>query len=280
MIDNINWYPGHMKKTRELISENLKSVDVSIEIIDARIPKSSRNPVIDELVSGKKRIVILNKIDLADAQESEKWEEYLKKSGAEVVSLNAKSGEGVKKLFYVLEKIEQERPENNKSIRPLRIMVVGIPNVGKSSLINRLTGKKSTKVGNRPGVTKGKQWLTLKNKMQLLDTPGILWPKFEDAKVGLHLAFCGAIKDEIMDAGDLAFELIKLLQHDYPNLLTDRYSLEELYEDPLANMEQIAIKRGFIMAGKKIDYERCARTILDEFRSAKIGRITLEHIEI
>lgn len=280
MIDNINWYPGHMKKTRELISENLKSVDVSIEIIDARIPKSSRNPVIDELVSGKKRIVILNKIDLADAQESEKWEEYLKKSGAEVVSLNAKSGEGVKKLFYVLEKIEQERPRNNKSIRPLRIMVVGIPNVGKSSLINRLTGKKSTKVGNRPGVTKGKQWLTLKNKMQLLDTPGILWPKFEDAKVGLHLAFCGAIKDEIMDAGDLAFELIKLLQHDYPNLLTDRYSLEELYEDPLANMEQIAIKRGFIMAGKKIDYERCARTILDEFRSAKIGRITLEHIEI
>ena len=168
MIDNINWYPGHMKKTRELISENLKSVDVSIEIIDARIPKSSRNPVIDELVSGKKRIVILNKIDLADAQESEKWEEYLKKSGAEVVSLNAKSGEGVKKLFYVLEKIEQERPENNKSIRPLRIMVVGIPNVGKSSLINRLTGKKSTKVGNRPGVTKGKQWLTLKNKMQLV----------------------------------------------------------------------------------------------------------------
>lgn len=280
MIDNINWYPGHMKKTRALISENLKSVDVSIEIIDARIPKSSRNPVIDELVSGKKRIVILNKIDLADAQESEKWEEYLKKSGAEVVSLNAKSGEGVKKLFYVLEKIEQERPENNKSIRPLRIMVVGIPNVGKSSLINRLTGKKSTKVGNRPGVTKGKQWLTLKNKMQLLDTPGILWPKFEDAKVGLHLAFCGAIKDEIMDAGDLAFELIKLLQHDYPKLLTDRYSLEELYEDPLANMEQIAIKRGFIMAGKKIDYERCARTILDEFRSAKIGRITLEHIEI
>lgn len=277
MIKNINWYPGHMKKTRELIADNLKAVDVCIEIIDARIPISSRNPIIEELVTGKERVIVLNKIDLADPLESKKWEDKLKTTNIHVISINANTGDGIKKLFDELESIDKNRPDTNRNIHPMRIMVVGIPNVGKSSLINRLTGKKSTKVGNRPGVTKGKQWLTLKNKMQLLDTPGILWPKFEDPKVGLYLAFCGAIKDEIMDAADLAFELIKILQEDYPKLLSDRYKLEEIFEDTLENMDAIAMKRGFIMAGKKIDYERCARTVLDEFRSAQIGRITLEH---
>ena len=276
MIENINWYPGHMKKTKDLISSNLKQVDVCIEIIDARIPISSRNPIIDELVSGKERVVILNKVDLADPVESKKWEQKLESAGSSVVSLNANTGDGVKKLFDVLKSIDENRPKTNRNIRSMRIMVVGIPNVGKSSLINRLTGKKSTKVGNRPGVTKGKQWLTLKNKMQLFDTPGILWPKFEDPNVGLNLAFCGAIKDEIMDAADLAFELIKVLEKEYPDFLMERYGLDEISEDTFTNMDAIALKRGFIMAGKKIDYERCARTVLDEFRSAKIGRITLE----
>ena len=294
MIENINWYPGHMKKTRELIAQNLKAVDVVVEIVDARIPVSSRNPIIDELVAGKKRIVVLGKGDLADEAACTEWIKNIKSTGHHAVMMNSMTGEGSKNLMQTLEKIDRERrqsggplengdaqgkvsPEMNvKKNRPLRIMVVGVPNVGKSSFINRMTGKKSTQVGDRPGVTKGKQWLTLKNGMQLLDTPGILWPKFEDPKVGLYLAFCGSIKDEILDSADLALELIRLLQERYPDLLMARYKLDELDEDALANMEAIAAKRGFIMAGKRIDYERTARTVLDEFRAGKIGRITLE----
>jgi ribosome biogenesis GTPase A len=288
MIENINWYPGHMKKTRELIQQNLKAVDVVVEIIDARIPRSSRNPIIDDLVGGKKRIVVLGKGDLADARACRDWMGEIRKSGHEAVMMNSMTGEGSKELLSVLEKLDRERSGSDrgesaddsrfsvKKNRPLRIMVVGVPNVGKSSFINRMTGKKSTKVGDRPGVTKGKQWLTLKNGMQLLDTPGILWPKFEDPNVGLYLAFCGSIKDEILDSADLALELIRLLGERYPALLKERYKLEELDEDALTNMEAIALKRGFIMAGKRIDYERTARTVLDEFRAGKIGRITLE----
>lgn len=292
MIENINWYPGHMKKTRELIQQNLKAVDACVEIIDARIPRSSRNPIIDELVAGKKRIVVLGKGDLADESASRAWAEKIKEDGQQAVMMNSMTGEGSKSLLAVLERIDKERRAggadtgsnansgggdfNVKKNRPLRIMVVGVPNVGKSSFINRMTGKKSTQVGDRPGVTKGKQWLTLKNGMQLLDTPGILWPKFEDPNVGLNLAFCGSIKDEILDSADLALELIRLLGERYPDLLAQRYKLDELDEDALVNMEAIAQKRGFIMAGKRIDYERTARTVLDEFRAGKIGRITLE----
>ena len=288
MTQNINWYPGHMKKTRELIQSNLKMVDAVIEVIDARIPVSSRNPIIDELVSAKPRIIALNKSDLADAKANALWKERL--PGA--VVLNAMTGEGTKQIFTLLEKVAAERT-GRSALKPCRLMIVGVPNCGKSSLINRLTGRKSAKTGDRPGVTKGKQWLTLENGMQLLDTPGILWPKFEDPNVGMNLAFCGSIKDEILDVPTLAMELIKVLTVRYPELLRERYKLEELLgegdESPetgypietetdaaLANMHQLAMKRGCILPGKRIDYERIGKLLLDEFRAAKIGRITLE----
>lgn len=276
MIENINWYPGHMKKTRELIAENLKMVDIVIEVIDARIPVSSRNPIIDELVKTKKRIIILNKSDLSDAKANARWSDYFKKQGSMVLAMNCMSGGGVNQLYKILNRLQDEKNEGQIRKKPLRMMIVGVPNVGKSSLINRMIGKKSAKTGDRPGVTKGKQWLGLENGMQLLDTPGILWPKFEDPEVGLNLAFCGSIKDEILDVATLALELIKVLQKDYPQLLKDRYKLDEIEDDALANMENIALKRGFILPGRRIDYERCAKTVLDEFRSGKIGNITLE----
>lgn len=275
-VENINWYPGHMKKTRELIQENLKMVDLVIEVIDARIPVSSRNPIVDELISGKRRIIVLNKCDLSDSAKNSLWAEKLKKEGTIVLQLNSNRGDGVKELLRTLSGIQDEINSQKERKRSLRMMIVGVPNVGKSSLINRLTGKKSAKTGDKPGVTKGKQWLAIDNGMQLLDTPGILWPKFEDPKVGLNLAFCGSIKDEILDIESLCLELIKVLQKNYPKLLMERYKLDSLDEDALINMEEIAKKRGFIMPGKRIDYERTAKTVLDEFRAGIIGKITLE----
>lgn len=275
-IENINWYPGHMKKTRELIEANLKMVDLVIEVVDARIPSSSRNPIIDQLVKEKQRIIILNKSDLSDPKANEAWTEKFKKDGNIVLQINCMRGQGVPQLYKVLNTLQDKKNEGQVRKRPLRMMIVGVPNVGKSSLINRLTGKKSAKTGDKPGVTKGKQWLTLENGMQLLDTPGILWPKFEDPNVGLNLAFCGSIKDEILDVASLALELIKVLQVEYPEYLMTRYKLEELSEDALENMENISRKRGFILAGKRIDYERCGKTLLDEFRGGVIGNITLE----
>lgn len=276
MIENINWYPGHMKKTRELIQENLKLVDLVIEVIDARIPISSRNPIIDELVKGKKRIIVLNKSDLSDRGQNEKWASCFAAEGSQTLAMNCMSGAGVNQLFKMLDKEQAAKNAGQIRNKPLRMMIVGVPNVGKSSLINRMTGRKSAQTGDRPGVTRGKQWLSLKNGMQLLDTPGILWPKFEDPKAGLNLAFCGSIKDEILDVADLALELITVLQEAYPELLTERYKLDEVCDMPLETMEEIARKRGFILPGKRIDYERCARAVLDEFRSGKIGNITLE----
>ncbi|MBQ6496143.1 MAG: ribosome biogenesis GTPase YlqF [Firmicutes bacterium] len=284
MIENINWYPGHMKKTRELIQEYLKLVDAVIEVIDARIPVSSRNPIIDELVSGKPRIIALNKSDLADEEANRRWADALAKAGdgkavTPVVTLNSMTGGGIKQLLKILGEMERERNEGRTAVKPYRLMIVGVPNVGKSSLINRLTGKKSAKTGDKPGVTKGKQWLRLENGMQLLDTPGILWPKFEDPKAGLNLAFCGSIKDEILDVPTLGMELIGVLAENYPKLLMQRYKLDEIAETPLENMEAMALKRGCILSGKRIDYERIGKLVLDEFRSAKIGRITLEFAE-
>ncbi len=279
MIEHINWYPGHMKKTRELIAENLKMVDIVIEVIDARIPVSSRNPIIDELVKNKRRLIILNKSDLSDPKANETWAETFKKQGNLVLTMNCMTGSGAGQLYKLLSRLQDEKNEGQLRKKSLRMMIVGVPNVGKSSLINRMTGKKSAKTGDRPGVTKGKQWLGLENGMQLLDTPGILWPKFEDPQVGLNLAFCGSIKDEILDTASLALELIKVLQRDYPQLLRERYKLDELDEDALVNMEAIAAKRGFILSGKRVDYERCARTVLDEFRGGKIGNITLEKVQ-
>ena len=281
MIDNINWYPGHMKKTRELIQENLKAVDLVIEIVDSRIPVSSRNPIIDEIISGKPRIIVLGKADLADAAETEAWKEKLSRGKGvhRVMALNLQSGENIKKLLKALEAEQKKRNEERPIRRPLRIMIVGVPNVGKSSLINRLTGKRSAQTGDKPGVTKGKQWLSLSNGMQLLDTPGILWPKFEDPNVGLNLAFCGSIKDDILGVQDLGFELIRVLGESYPELMKERYKLDEVSEETLENMDNIARKRGFIMSGGRIDYERTGRTVLDEFRGGKIGRITLEKVK-
>ena len=267
-----------MKKTRELIRENLKAVDISIEIVDSRIPMSSRNPIIDELISGKPRIVVLGKADLADEEETKRWADEIRKERgvSRVLALNLQSGENIKRLIRALE-LEQDRRNEERAVkRPLRIMIVGVPNVGKSSLINRLTGKRSAQTGDRPGVTKGKQWLTLSNGMQLLDTPGILWPKFEDPNEGLNLAFCGSIKDDILGVQDLGFELIKYLAREYPNMLIERYRLDEISEEPIENMDNIALKRGFILSGKRIDYERTGRIVLDEFRGGVIGRITLE----
>ena len=294
-IKKINWYPGHMKKTRELIQENLKMVDLVIEVIDSRIPRSSRNPIIDELIQSKKRIIILNKSDLSDDNANNAWADHFRSQGNLVLKMNANRGEGVKELFRMLEKLQDEKNRDKALKKPLRMMIVGVPNVGKSSLINRMTGRKSAKTGDKPGVTKGKQWLSVDNGMQLLDTPGILWPKFEDPEVGLNLAFCGSIKDEIMDMSELALELIKVLSRDYPDLLISRYKLDDILKDgdysdtfereidgeqeaALANMEAIAKKRGFILPGKRIDYERTAKILLDEFRSATIGKITLEKI--
>ncbi len=276
MIENINWYPGHMKKTRELIQENLKLVDLVVEVIDARIPSASRNPIIDQLVQGKQRIIVLNKSDLADEAQNQAWTEQFRRQGHLVLPMNCMSGAGVNSLLRMLCNIRDEKNRDSARKKPLRLMIVGVPNVGKSSLINRLTGKKSTKTGNKPGVTRGKQWLNLGNDMQLLDTPGILWPKFEDPHAGLHLAFCGAIKDEILDIATLCLELLKLLSAQYPLLLKERYKIDELEETALAVMEQIAKKRGFILSGGRIDYERTGKTVIDEFRSATIGRITLE----
>ncbi|MDD4565401.1 MAG: ribosome biogenesis GTPase YlqF [Eubacteriales bacterium] len=277
-MEHINWYPGHMKKTRELIQENLKIVDLVIEVVDARIPLSSRNPVIDDLIKNKNRIIILNKSDLSDSSANADWVKFLKKQGNDVLLMNCMTGNGVSQLLKLLLIKQEEKNEGKTRKRPLRMMIVGVPNVGKSSLINRLLGKKSAKTGNKPGVTRGKQWLNLENDMQLLDTPGILWPKFEDPKVGLYLAFCGSIKDEILDAATLALELIIVLQAEYPQLLKDRYKLTELGDMPLDTMEKIAENRGFVQSGKRIDYERTGRTLIDEFRAGTIGKITLEKI--
>ncbi|MDD6153948.1 MAG: ribosome biogenesis GTPase YlqF [Eubacteriales bacterium] len=275
-MKDINWYPGHMKKTKDLIQANIKLVDVVIELRDARIPMSSTNKDLAQLFAHKPRIVVLNKSDLADRTETEKWVRKLKSEGFEAVGLSCAGNTEAKGLFRILDNMRAEINKERRNQRPLRVMIVGIPNVGKSTLINRLTGKKSAQTGNRPGVTRGKQWLTLKDGTQLLDTPGVLWPKLGSKETGLHLAFCGSIKDEILDLPDLALEFIREMSENYPDLLIKRYKLEGVSEDPLETMEDIARKRGFIMAGKRIDYDRCALTVLDEFRAGTIGHITLE----
>ena len=275
-MNKINWYPGHMKKTKNLISENLGLVNAVIEVIDARIPKASRNPDIGELTKNKTRIVILNKTDLADPEKTKEWKAKLKQENDFVILVNSNTGEGCKDVFDCFEKIKLQINEGKDRKRQLRVMIVGIPNVGKSSLINRLTGSKAAKTGDRPGVTTGKQWITLKDGTMLLDTPGILWPNLDDQEVARNLAYCGSIKDEIMDLETLALNFIEKLSKIAPDLLMARYKLDQICQLPLDTMEAIARKRGFILPGKRIDYERTAKTLLDEFRSATIGRITLE----
>ena len=267
-MEQINWYPGHMKKTRELIAANLKLVDVACELLDARIPISSRNPVIGELIANKRRIIVLNKSDLADPRITAIWKEKFQAEAEDVVLMNSVSGAGVKELMKCLERIRDSRNAENVRKKSLRLMIVGVPNVGKSSLINRLTGK--------PGVTRGKQWLNLGPDIQLLDTPGILWPKFEDPQTGLNLAYCGSVKDETMDLTELALSLIGRISENHYPLLANRYRLPELRSAPLDTMEAIARSRGYLLTGGRIDYERSARAVLDEFRAGLIGSITLE----
>ncbi|QUH26263.1 ribosome biogenesis GTPase YlqF [Serpentinicella alkaliphila] len=277
---NINWYPGHMKKTKDLLKSQLKLVDIVIELLDARIPLSSKNPSIDEIIGNKPKLIVLNKIDLAHDGETRRWENYYKSQGFNAIPVNTMTGAGVREIMNEAQNITQEKMDNLKKKgiinRPIRLMIVGIPNVGKSSIINRLAGKKSAKTGDRPGVTKGKQWIRLRGNMELLDTPGILWPKFEDEEVALNLAFTGAIKDEIMDTETLAYRLVQRLYNKYETNFVERYNIDRNIEDPLEVMNAIAINRGCILSKKEIDYDRVSNLILDEFRAGKLGKITLE----
>ncbi|WP_027623448.1 ribosome biogenesis GTPase YlqF [Clostridium lundense] len=276
----INWFPGHMAKTRREIKENLKLVDAVIEIRDARIVKSSANPDIEEICGGKPRIILLNKSDLSEKKVTNDWIKELTKENIKVLSVNCVSGEGIKNIKPVLDELLKEKHERykNKGLVKFtdRVMVVGIPNVGKSSFINKMAKNNIAKTGDRPGVTKSKQWIKTKIGIELMDTPGVLWPKFEDEVVGLNLAFTGAIKDEIMDIETLALRLIERLQNDYPEQLKERYKLTELDENPLLNMENIGRKRGAVIARGEIDYNRVAIMLMDEFRGGKLGNISLE----
>ena len=280
MIENINWYPGHMKKTRELIAENLKMVDIVIEVIDARIPISSRNPIIDELVKTKKRIIILNKSDLSDGKANAQWSDYFKKQGSMVLAMNCMSGGGVNQLYKILNRLQDEKNEGQIRKKPLRMMIVGVPNVGKSSLINRLAGAKKARTEDRPGVTLKKQWIKAQGGLDLLDMPGVLWPKFEEKRVGENLALTGAIRDAILDTEGLAVILCNRLRELYPDLLCARYKLgvhEEIAELTDYELFQlIGRKRGFLVSGGEVSDERTAVMLLDEFRGSKIGRISLE----
>ncbi len=277
---NIQWFPGHMAKTRRLLSENLRLVDAVIELIDARIPISSRNPDIDKIIGSKPRITALNKSDLADPQVSGEWSRWYEENNRPCIFIDSLSGSGIEELKsrlrdLVKDKIEKEKSQGRR-FRPIRTMVVGIPNVGKSSFINRIAGRASAATGDRPGVTRGKQWIRLNREIELLDTPGILWPKFEDERTGLNLAFTGAIRDEILDIYEVALKLIEKLAQDYPDLLAQRYRLDSLDKPAYEIMEEAAIKRGCIVSGGEIDYMRISTIILDEFRGGKIGRISLE----
>lgn len=279
---NYQWYPGHMTKAKRMMQENISLIDLIIEVVDARIPLSSRNPDIDELGKNKARLILLNKADLAEEGANEKWAGYFREKGYYVVKLNARSGAGMKQVLPVIlesckEKMERDRRRGIKN-RPVRAMVVGIPNVGKSTFINSFAGKACTKTGNKPGVTKGKQWIRINKNVELLDTPGILWPKFEDQQVGAKLAMVGSIKDEILNLEELSLELLGYLHRDYEGILNQRYDIQES-EDRVQMLQQIAENRKCIQRGNELDYTKASNILLEEFRNGKIGRITLEQPE-
>lgn len=288
---SINWFPGHMAKTRRQITEDLKMIDVVVEILDARIPNSSQNPDIRQITQNKKKIIILNKYDLADNAKTEKWIEYFNKKERKVVLADSLTGKGVNETTRQIQKIMedemQKMADKGRIGRKIRVMIVGIPNVGKSSFINRIAKKTSAEVGNKPGVTKQKQWIRINEKIELLDTPGVLWPKFENEKVAMNLAITGTIKDDILELTEVAYTLTKFMLENYRNNLLQRYSLEEkkideiLQQDQAENeniyeiMQLIGRRRGAILGGN-IDDERTAKLILDDFRNGKLGKITLE----
>lgn len=288
---SVQWFPGHMAKTRRLMQANLKLVDAVVEMTDARIPISSRNPEMDRLVGTKPRLIVLNKCDAADETTTSMWLDFFKRNEITALSMDCRSGKGVNKFVPALKELLKEQIEiwNRKGMvgRPIRIMIVGIPNVGKSSFINRLAGSKRAKVEDRPGVTRGKQWVSIGNEIELLDMPGVLWPKFEDKIVGEHLAFTGAVKDDVMDLEYLACRLLQFLYERYPENIIERYNinLDDIYEDDMSMsnctvgfeiLERIGKKRGFLISGGEINTERASVTVVDEFRSGKLGRISIE----
>ena len=293
---NINWYPGHMAKTKKQIMQDLKFVDIVIELLDARIPISSQNPDIAEITNGKKKVVILNKCDLANEKQNELWVNYFKKKGITAVLTDSNSGKGIEESLRQIEKVMEDsmkyQAEKGRVGRKIRAMILGIPNVGKSSYINRISKRTTAGVGNKPGVTKQKQWIRINDKIELLDTPGVLWPKFESEEVALNLSFTGTIKDDILQRIEIAYQLVKFLLENNRKELCERYKLEETYiektleeerpenENIYEIMLEIGRKRGCIMSGGNIDEEKTARIILDEFKNGKIGKITIEKVTI
>ncbi len=281
---NYQWYPGHMTKAKRMMQEDIKLIDLVIELVDSRVPLSSRNPDIDELGKNKSRLILLNKADLADKAANKKWTEFFQKKGFYVQEVDSRSGAGMKAISSIIqeackEKIERDLKRGIKN-RPVRAMVVGIPNVGKSTFINTYAGKACAKTGNKPGVTKGKQWIRLNKNVELLDTPGILWPKFEDQAVGMRLAMIGSINDDILNIDELALELIQYLREQYKGLLEKRYHCDESQEkEPVQILEDIARARGCLIKGGELDYAKAAALLMDDFRSGKLGRVTLEFPE-
>lgn len=276
---HFQWYPGHMTKARRMMQENIKLIDLIIELVDARIPLSSRNPDIDELGKNKARLILLNKADLAEDALNDEWISYFKEKGYSAVKVNSKKGGGIKSIQSVIQEACREKTERDRKRgilnRPVRAMVAGIPNVGKSTFINALAGKACAKTGNKPGVTKGKQWIRLNKNVELLDTPGILWPKFEDQEVGLKLAFIGSIKDEILQTEELAAELVKFMKSVYPGVLEEKYDILAV-EDIYGCLRNIAESRHCLVRGSELDTGKAAAILLDDFRSGRLGRITLE----
>lgn len=276
---NVQWYPGHMTKAKRQMQEDIKLIDLIVELVDARVPLSSRNPDIDELGKNKARLIILNKADLADDRQNEMWKKYFEGKGFYVVKIDSRSGSGMKAVQNVIQEVCKDKTERDRrrgiKNRPIRAMVVGIPNVGKSTFINSFAGRACAKTGNKPGVTKGKQWIRLNKGVELLDTPGILWPKFEDQQVGMRLAFVGSIKDDILNMEELSLELIEYVRTSYPGLLAGRYQISE-DGAPVAVLEEIARVRGCLKKGEELDYAKASAVLFDEFRSGKIGHVTLE----
>ncbi|NLK28610.1 MAG: ribosome biogenesis GTPase YlqF [Clostridiales bacterium] len=284
----IQWYPGHMAKAKRMMQENIKLIDVVIELVDARIPLSSKNPDIEAMAGNKSRVILLNKYDMADPRHTSSWKEYFENKGYFVALVNSKSGNGIKQVKDIVNKACEEKIARNrrKGImnRPVRAMVVGIPNVGKSTFINSLVGRASAKTGNKPGVTKGKQWIRLNKNIELLDTPGITWPKFEDQNIGIRLALIGSINDNIINTTDLSLELILFLDKHYPEVIENRYEIEtpkglEDLKSAAKVLELIAIKRGCLQKGGEPDLDRAANLLLEDFRSTRLGNITLEFPE-
>lgn len=282
-MQQIQWYPGHMAKTRRMIEDNLKLIDVVVEILDARIPYSGRNSCFDDIIKGKPRLIVMNKYDLADKDITNQWIKYFENLGTKVIPISCSTGYGVNKIIPSAQELIADKIAKDKEkglTRSLKMMMVGIPNVGKSTLINRLAGKASTITGDRPGVTRGKQWIRLKEGIELLDTPGILPPKFEDENIAKNLAYTGAIKDNIINIELLSYSLLEYLRDNYPQKLKARYKLENIENmEGYELLEYIGKKRGFVISGGEIDTERAANMIMDELRSCKIGNITLEKVD-